>query len=66
LVEEYEAWEIVRAGPLRLIEARVVGLDLPAALEIARAREMDVGVLAELLMAADAGLVAALAAAEQA
>ena len=43
-----------------------MGLDLPAALKIARAREMDVGVLAELLMAADAGLVAALAAAEQA
>jgi hypothetical protein len=62
--QEHEAWEILLAcqGQLRLAPSgHVIGVDLDAALRLAAARGYDLVVLAELLPAAEAGLVEALA-----
>jgi len=42
------------------LTGRVLGLDLPAAHEIARARDHDLSAVSELLQAAEAGLLEAL------
>ena len=50
-------------GQLRLAPTgHVLGIDMHAALELAAARNCDLGVLSELLPAAEAGLVEALCA----
>jgi hypothetical protein len=63
--QEHEAWEVLLAcqGQLRLAPSgHVVGIDMHAALRIGAARGCDLAVLAELLPAAEAGLVEALCA----
>jgi len=63
--QEHEAWEVLLAcqGQLRLAPSgHVIGIDIDAALTIANARGYDVGVLSELLPAAEAGSVEALSA----
>jgi hypothetical protein len=63
--QEHEAWDVLLAcqGQLRLAPSgHVVGIDMGAALKIGAARGCDVGVLSELLPAAEAGLVEALCA----
>jgi hypothetical protein len=60
--QEHEAWEVLLAcqGQLRLApNGHVVGIDMSAALRIGAARGCDLGVLSELLPAAEAGLVEA-------
>ena len=48
-------------GQLRLaLSGHVVGIDMDAALSLARARDYDLAVLSELLPAAEAGLVGTL------
>ena len=61
--QEHEAWEVLLAcqGQLRLAASGyVIGIDMPAALQLATGRGCDVGELSELLPAAEAGLVEAL------
>ena len=61
--QEHEAWDVLLAcqGQLRLAPSgHVIGIDLQAALELPAARGYDLAVLAELLPAAEAGLVEAL------
>jgi hypothetical protein len=63
--QEHEAWEVllVCQGQLRLApSAHVIGIDMDVALSLAAARGCDLAVLAELLPAAEAGLVEALSA----
>jgi hypothetical protein len=63
-LQEHEAWDVLLAcqGQLRLAPSgHVVGIDMDAALTVAAARGHDLAVLSELLPAAEAGLVAALA-----
>ena len=48
-------------GQLRIVASgRVVGIDMTAALGIARARGFDESVISELLQAAEAGLIEAM------
>jgi hypothetical protein len=61
--QEHEAWDVLLAcqGQLRLAPSgRVIGIDMHAALKLAAARGCDLAVLAELVPAAEAGLVEAL------
>ncbi len=61
--QEHEAWDVLLAcqGQLRLAPSgHVIGIDMDAALEIAAARGCDLAVLAELVPAAETGLVEAL------
>ena len=61
-LEEHQAWDVLTAslGQLRIVAAgRDVGIDMTAALGIARARGFDEGVISELLQAAEAGLIEA-------
>jgi hypothetical protein len=61
---EHEAWEVLLAcqGQLRLAPSgHIVGIDMDAALRIGAARGSDLAVLSELLPAAEAGVVGALA-----
>ena len=63
--QEHEAWEVLLAcqGQLRLAPSgHVIGIDVDAALTLAAARGHDLGVLSELLPAAEAGFVEALCA----
>ena len=63
--QEHEAWDVLLAcqGQLRLAPSgHVVGIDMNAALKIGAARGSDLTVLAELLPAAEVGLVEALCA----
>jgi hypothetical protein len=58
--QEHEAWNVLLAcqGQLRLAPSgHVIGIDMDAALRLAAARGYDVGVLSELLPAAEAGMV---------
>ena len=60
--QEHETWGVVLAcqGQLRLAPSgRVIGVDMHAALQLTAARGYDVALLAELLPAAEAGLVEA-------
>ncbi len=62
-MEEHQAWEVFTAslGQLRIAPSgRVLGIDMTAALAIARARGFDEGVISELLQAAEAGLIEAM------
>ena len=48
-------------GQLRVVTSgQVLGIDMTAALGIARARGFDEGVISELLQAAEAGLIEAM------
>jgi hypothetical protein len=61
--QEHEAWDvlIVCQGQLRLAPSgHVLGIDMPAALQLATARGSDLAVLSELLPGAEAALVEAL------
>ena len=61
--EEHEGWEVLLAcqGQLRLAPSgHVIGISMHAALQFAAACGHDLAVLAELLPAAEAGLVDAL------
>jgi hypothetical protein len=61
--QEHETWGVLLAcqGQLRLAPSgHVIGIDMNAALEVAGARGHDLAVLAELLPAAETGLVEAL------
>ena len=61
--QEHEAWDVLLAcqGQLRFARSRhVVGIEMDAALKIAAARGYDLGVLSEVLPAAEAGQVKAL------
>jgi hypothetical protein len=63
--QEHEAWNVLLTcqGQLRLAPSgHVVGLDMGATLGLAAPRGCDLAVLAELLPAAEAGLVEALCA----
>jgi len=67
--QEHEAWEVLLAcqGQLRLAPSgHVVGIDMDAALVLAAARGHNLAALSELLPAAEAGLVEALCAEENA
>jgi hypothetical protein len=58
--QEHQAWDVLLAcqGQLRLAPSgHVVGIDMDAALKMGAARSCDLGVLSELLPAAEAGLV---------
>ncbi len=62
-MEENQAWEVFTAslGQLRVVASgRVMGIDVTAALGIARARGFDESVISELLQAAEAGLIEAM------
>ena len=62
-MEEHQAWDVLTAslGQLRIVAAgRVVGIDMTAALGIARARGYDESVISGLLQAAEAGLIEAM------
>jgi hypothetical protein len=62
--QEHEAWGVLLAcqGQLRLAPSgHAVGIDMHTALGIAAARGYNLPVLSELLPAAEAGLVEALA-----
>jgi hypothetical protein len=66
---EHEAWDVLLAcqGQLRLAPSgHVVGIDMDAAVTLAAARGYDLAVLSELLPAAEAGLIEALHASEDA
>jgi hypothetical protein len=59
----YEAWEVLLAcqGQIRLAPSgHIIGIDMHAALKMGAARGDDITVLAEVLPAAEAGLVEAL------
>jgi hypothetical protein len=60
--QEHGAWDVLACqGQLRLAPSgRVIGIDVDAALTLAAARGYDLGVLSELLPAAEASLVEAL------
>ena len=62
-MEEHQAWDVLTAsvGQLRIAPSgRVLGIDMTAALGIARARGFDESVISELLQAAEAGLLEAM------
>jgi hypothetical protein len=59
--QEHEAWDVLLAcqGQLRLAPSgHIVGIDMHAGLIVANARGYDLGVLSELLPAAEAGFEA--------
>jgi hypothetical protein len=61
--QEHEAWHVLLAcqGQVRLAPSgHVNGIDMNTALSLGAARGYDLGVLSELLPAAEAGLVKAL------
>jgi hypothetical protein len=63
--QEHEAWDVLLAclGQARLAPSgRVIGLEMAAAFKIGSVRGSDLAVLAELLPAAEAGLVESLCA----
>jgi hypothetical protein len=63
--QEHDAWDVLLAcqGQLRFAPSgHVIGIDMDAALTLAKARGYDPGVLSELLPAAEAGLAEALCA----
>ena len=63
--QEHEAWEVLLAcqGQLRLAPSgHMIGIDMNAALTFAAARGCNLGVLSELLPAAEFGLVEVLCA----
>ncbi len=63
LMQEQQAWEILEGctSQLRLSPAgRVVGIDMSAALEIAKARNFDLEIVAELLKEGEAGILDAI------
>jgi hypothetical protein len=58
--QEHEAWDVLLTcqGQLRLAPSgHVIGIDMDAALSLAAARGHDLGVISELLPAAEVGLV---------
>ena len=58
--QEYQAWDVLMAclGQLRMAPSGyVLGIDMNVAIKIAEARGCDLGVVSELLEAAEAGLV---------
>jgi hypothetical protein len=58
--QEHEAWDVLLAcqGQLRLAPSgHMIGIDMHSGLKIGAARGYDLGVLSELLPAAEAGLV---------
>jgi len=60
--QEHEAWDVLLAcqGQLRLAPTgHIVGIDMDAVLSLAAARGHDLAALAELLPAAEAGLIEA-------
>ena len=62
-MEEHQAWEVFTSslGQLRIAPSgRALGIDMTAALGIARARGFDESVISELLQAAEAGLIEAM------
>ena len=62
-LDEHQSWEVFTAslGQLRIAPSgRVLGIDMTAALGIARARGFDEAVVSELLQAAEAGLIEAM------
>jgi hypothetical protein len=62
--QEHEAWDVLLAcqGQLRLAPSgHVIGIDMSTALRLSAARGCDLGVLSEVLPAAEAGLVDAFA-----
>ena len=62
--QEHEAWDVLLAcqGQLRFAPSgHVIGIDINAALTLATARGHDLAIFSELLPAAEAGLVEALA-----
>ena len=63
LVQEQQAWEILESctSQLRLAPSgRVVGIDMGAALEIAKARSFDLEIVTELLKEGEAGILDAI------
>jgi hypothetical protein len=63
LVQEQQAWEILESctSQLRLAPSgRVVGIDMVAALEIAKARNFDLEIVADLLKQGEAGILDAI------
>ena len=63
LVQEQQAWEILESctSQLRLAPSgRVVGIDMGAALEIAKARGFDLEIVTELLKEGEAGILDAI------
>ena len=62
--QEHEAWDVLLAcqGQLRFAPSgHVIGIDINAALTLVTARGHDLAIFSELLPAAEAGLVEALA-----
>ena len=62
-MEEHQAWDVLTAslGQLRIVPSgQVLGIDMTAALNTARARGFDEAVVSELLQAAEAGLIEAM------
>jgi hypothetical protein len=60
LLQEQQAWEILESATsqLRVTPAgKVIGLDMTAALEIAKARNFDLEIVTELLKAGEAGIL---------
>jgi hypothetical protein len=58
--QEHEAWDVLLAcqGQLRFAPSgHVAGIDMHAALTVANARGYNLGVLSELLSAAEAGVI---------
>jgi hypothetical protein len=57
-LEGIQTWELVTrcSGQLRVADT-VLGLDLSACLDLARAMGLDLGITAELLPACEAGLL---------
>ena len=63
LVQEQQAWEILESctTQLRLSPSgRVIGIDMTAALAIAKARDFDLEIVAELLKEGEAGILDAI------
>ncbi len=61
--EEHQAWDVLSAclGQLRFAPSgHVAGIDMNAALKIAEARCFELGVMSELLGAAENGLIEAM------
>ena len=58
----WQAWDVLLrcSGQIRVIPGAAVGLDFTAALAVAAALGYDAAALAELLPAAEAGMIAAI------
>ncbi len=64
LIQEQQAWEILEASTsqLRLAPSgKVLGIDMSAALEIAKARNFDLEIVTELLKEGEAGILDSIA-----